>query len=103
MVIAIVSFPLPEPKTLPEMTELFRSSAPKYLRMPGLVRKNYFLTEDGTRAGGIYIWASREAAERCYSPDWVASVTATYGAAPEIVYVHSPVAVDNQSDEITHG
>ena len=51
-VIAIVSFKLPQQQTLEQATATFQSTAPKYLNLPGLLRKNYFLTEDGMRAGG---------------------------------------------------
>ena len=47
---AIVSFRLPQQQTLEQATATFQSTAPKYLNLPGLLRKNYFLTEDGMRA-----------------------------------------------------
>lgn len=99
-VIAIVSFKLPHKQTLDQATATFQSTAPKYLGMPGLLRKNYFLTEDGMRAGGVYVWESREAAERVYTPEWKAFVKGKYGNAPEIVYVDTPVLVDNEQSRI---
>lgn len=99
-VIAIVSFKLPQRQTLDQATAAFQSTAPKYLGMPGLLRKNYFLTEDGMRAGGVYTWESRRAAERVYTPEWKAFVTAKYGSEPEIVYVDTPVLVDNEQGAI---
>jgi hypothetical protein len=95
-VIAIVSFKLPQKQTLEQATATFQSTAPKYLNMPGLLRKNYFLTEDGMRAGGVYVWESRAAAARVYTPQWQAFVKAKYGSDPEIVYVDTPVLVDNE-------
>ena len=56
MIVAIISFKLSQRRTLEEMRAVFESTAPKYLNLPGLLRKNYFLTEDGLRAGGIYVW-----------------------------------------------
>jgi len=52
-VIAIVSFKLPQPQTLDQAAATFQTTAPRYLNMPGLLRKNYFLTEDGMRAGAF--------------------------------------------------
>ncbi|MHB8667041.1 MAG: monooxygenase [Burkholderiales bacterium] len=95
-VIAIVSFKLPQKQTLDRATATFQATAPKYLGMPGLLRKNYFLTDDGTRAGGIYVWESRDAAECVYTPEWKAFVRGKYGSDPEIVYVDTPVLVDNE-------
>ena len=56
MIVAIVTFTLPQKTTLAEITKTFQGTAPKYRGIPGLLRKNYFMSEDGTRAGGIYVW-----------------------------------------------
>lgn len=100
-VIAIVSFKLPQRQTLDQATATFQATAPKYLNMPGLLRKNYFLTEDGMRAGGIYLWESRQAAERVYTSEWKAFVRGKYGNDPEIVFVDTPVLVDNEQGRIS--
>ena len=59
MIVAIVTFNLAKPATLAEITKVFQGTAPRYQGMTGLLRKNYFMSEDGRRAGGIYVWASR--------------------------------------------
>ncbi len=100
VIVAIVTFRLPERRSLEEMTRVFESTAPKYLNLRGLMRKNYFVSEDRLRAGGIYVWESRAHAEAFYSPDWRQFVTGKYGAAPEIVYLDSPIMVDNARGEI---
>ncbi len=100
-VMAIVSFKLPQRQTLDQAAATFQSTAPKYLGMPGLLRKNYFLTEDGMRAGGVYVWESRQAAERVYTAEWKAFVKSKYGNDAEIVYVDTPVMVDNEQGRIT--
>ena len=101
MIVAIVSFKLGQPRTLEEMKMVFQGTAPKYLNLAGLLRKNYFLTEDGLRAGGIYVWESMERAQQFYSPEWQSFVAGKYGAPPEILYVDSPVMVDNRAGKIT--
>jgi len=101
MIVAIVSFKLSLPRTLEDMKQVFQSTAPKYLNLSGLLRKNYFLTEDGMRAGGIYVWESKERAQQFYSPEWQSFVAGKYGAPPEILYVDSPVMVDNIAGAIT--
>ena len=95
MIITLVQFPLPEPIDLAEAERRFRSSAPKYLGLPGLLRKHYVLTEDGRFAGGIYLWESRAAAEAVYSGEWRERVAVLYGAEPQITFFESPVGVDN--------
>ena len=101
MIVAIVTFQLPQATTLAEVTKTFQSTAPKYQGVPGLLRKNYFLSEDGKRAGGIYVWKSRADAERMYTADWVKFVESKYGTPPRIEYLHSPVMVDNREGSIS--
>jgi hypothetical protein len=100
MIVAIVTFRLAEARSLEDMKRVFEGTAPKYLKLPGLLRKNYFLSEDGLRAGGIYVWESKARAENFYSPAWQEFVTGKYGVPPEIQYIDSPVMVDNGSGAI---
>ena len=100
MIVAIVTFRLARRWTVAEAAEVFKSTAPKYLGKPGLVRKHYYVTEAGDRAGGIYFWESKAAAEACYTPEWKAMVTGKYGAEPEILYAEVPVSVDNVANAI---
>lgn len=95
MIVSIVTFKLPKLWTVAEAATVFKSTAPKYLGKPGLVRKHYYITEAGDRAGGIYFWESKAAAEACYTRDWKAMVTEKYGAPPDILYAEVPVSVDN--------
>lgn len=99
MITAIVRFKLPSSVTREQAAELFKGSAPKYRGLAGLVRKYYLFNEDGS-AGGVYLWESREAAERVYTPEWRRMIADRYGAEPDIAYFHSPVIVDNTIDEI---
>jgi hypothetical protein len=95
MIVSIVTFKLTKPWSIEDAAAVFNSTAPKYLRKPGLVRKHYYVTETGDRAGGIYLWKTKADAEACYTPEWKAMVTAKYGTAPDILYAHVPVSVDN--------
>jgi hypothetical protein len=100
MIVSIVTFKLLKPWTVEEAATVFKSTAPKYLGKPGLVRKHYYITEGGDRAGGIYLWESKAAAEACYTCDWKAMVTEKYGAPPDILYAEVPVSVDNLTKAI---
>jgi hypothetical protein len=100
MIVSIVTFKLPKPWSLAEAAAVFKSTAPKYLGKPGLVRKHYYVTEAGDRAGGIYFWESKAAAEACYTREWKAMVTEKYGAPPDILYAAVPVSVDNLAQVI---
>jgi Putative mono-oxygenase ydhR len=101
MIVTIVTFQLAKPATLAEIAKTFKATAPKYQGIPGLLRKNYWLSEDGRRAGGIYVWASRADADRVYTAEWKKFVEGKYGSAPQIEYLHSPVMVDNREGTIS--
>ena len=100
MIVSIVTFKLAKRWTVGEAAAVFKSTAPKYLGKPGLVRKHYYVAEDGARAGGIYLWKSKADAEACYTPEWKAMVTEKYGAPPDIFYAHVPVSIDNLANVI---
>ena len=100
MIVSILTYRLPRRWTVEEAAAVFKTTAPRYLRMPGLVRKHYCLTEAGDCVEGIYLWESKAHAEACYTTEWKAKVTGVYGAAPEILYAAVPVTVDNLHEAI---
>lgn len=100
MIVAMVTFDLPQPTSLAAISEVFASTAPKYLGLAGLVRKNYWVSEDGRRAGGLYVWRSKPVAEAFFDAAWRTMVRGKYGAEPQIVYLDSPVMVDNDAGRI---
>ncbi len=103
MITVIAQFKLPEPITLEAARQTFLSTAPKYKDLPGLIRKYYMLSEDGATAGGVYLWNSREDAERLYTEEWKSFVREKYGTDPSLTYSECPVVVDNISHEILTG
>jgi hypothetical protein len=100
MITAFVQFKLPQAMSREKAKEMFSSTAPKYRDVQGLVRKYYVLAEDGTTAGGVYLWKSRADAERLYTDGWKKTIQDRYGAQPMIMYFDTPVIVDNLSGEI---
>lgn len=98
---AIVQFRLPAPIDVAEAAQRFEATAPKYRNLPGLIRKYYLLSEDGSRAGGVYLWESRAAGEAIYDGTWRARVEELYGSPPEIAWFDTPVIVDNLAGAIT--
>jgi hypothetical protein len=94
MIVAIVRFPVPGGLTLEAARDVFTASAPSYRGLPGLHRKYYLRTEDGTGAGGVYLWESREAGEAVYTDEWRERLNERYGAEPQIEYLDCPVIVE---------
>lgn len=93
MITAIVRFPLPKGTSLEDAKAMYEKSVPTYKAALGLVRK-YYLFGEG-RGGGVYLWESREAADRQYSPAWRSMIQQRFGTAPEVTYYETPVIIDN--------
>ena len=100
MVTAFVQFKVPKPMNEEQAKEVIMSTAPKYQEAQGLIRKYYLLSEDGGTVGGVYLWKSREDAEKLYTREWKNFIQEKYGGEPSIVYFQSPVVVDNLTKEI---
>lgn len=99
MVTVIVQFKLPRPLARSDAVVQFKSAAPIYQAMSGLLRKYYALSDDGTSGAGIYLWESRAAAERAYSAEWRERNTKKFGE-PTMTWYDCPMVVDNLSGEV---
>ncbi|MDC9603095.1 MULTISPECIES: YdhR family protein [Gammaproteobacteria] len=100
MITVITTFRLSTPITQEEARIIFLSTAPKYQDVAGLYRKCYVLSQDGSTAGGVYLWNSQEEAEAMYTESWRAFVREKYGTDPLVTYFETPVVVDNVTHEI---
>jgi hypothetical protein len=100
MIIALTSFTLPKPITREEARSIFLSTAPTYRGVPGLFKKHYVLSQDGSTAGGVYLWNSKAEAQALYTESWRAFVRGKYGTEPVVTYFESPVLVDNVAGQI---
>lgn len=100
MITVFTTFQLPKPITRDEARRIFLSTAPKYQGVAGLIRKCYVLSEDGSTAGGIYLWNTRAEADAVYTEGWRDFVREKYGSEPSLAYFETPVVVDNVTGEI---
>jgi hypothetical protein len=100
MITAIVQFNLPASITPDQAQASFAYVAAMFRDIPGLIRKYFLLSEDGTTAGGVYLWNSREDAENFYTENFKLSIVEKFGSEPAITYFGSPVIVDNFIGEI---
>jgi hypothetical protein len=96
MIVAVVTFQLPKATTAEEMAAAFQAAVPMFQGVAGLSTKYFYVSEDGRRAGGVYVWASRADADRLYNGEWRAFVEKKFGAPPSIDFLNSPVMVDNR-------
>src|ERR671915_247880 len=85
MMTAIVEYPLPPSIGRQECLEHFTMIAPGFRAVPGLLRKHFLYREAGV-GGGVYLWESREDAERLYAGPWLEGIRRRDGVDPTITY-----------------
>ena len=84
MICEIVSYPAPEGADREEIVDDAKSVVPKWKANPDLIRKHFLWSDDGEKCCGVYLWKSREAAERAHDATWRREVETRTGKAPEI-------------------
>ena len=94
MITAIVQYRLPPHIDLAACAAHFRTIAPGFREVAGLIRKQFIYAEDGW-AGGVYLWQTRADAEAFYSGPWLAGIRERYGMDPQIKYFHTACVTDN--------
>jgi hypothetical protein len=99
MITAIVFYDLPASIGLEECRAHFSEIAPDFLKIPGFLRKQFICARNGKVAGGVYMWANQEAAERFYSGPWLAGVRARYGTEPKISYFETVALTDKATGQ----
>ena len=99
MLIAIVQIPTGSKRSKEEAIQGAKLSAPMYLGMKGLIRKDYLNGDEG--GGGVYLWESREAAEAWYNEDWWPMMEKRFGVRPTLTLYDHYVTVDNAAGEVT--
>ena len=97
MIVAVVTFQLPKATTAEQMSAAFQAAVPMFQSVTGLLTKYFYVSEDGRRAGGVYVWASRADADRLYNGEWRAFVEKKFGSPPTIDFLESPVMIDNRA------
>ena len=98
MIIAVVQIPMPRrPREAAIAAQIKSAATFRGLVGKGLLRKDYLNGDAG--GGGIYYWASRDAAEAWYTPEWRRKAKETFGAEPVVTYYESYVTVDNERNE----
>jgi hypothetical protein len=99
MITAIVQFDLPPDVDRQKAADTFQTIAPLYREMEGLIHKYFCFSEEG-KGAGIYLWETREAAEKIYSGVWRQRIKELYGVDPEIQFYEPLLIVDNAAGEI---
>jgi hypothetical protein len=102
MIVEVVEFKYPDGWTREQIVADARTTVPRWRGNSELIRKHYVMSEDGSgTGGGIYIWPSKEAAQRGHNAEWLANIKARTGTTPSIRYFDLTMIVDNEAGTVT--
>ena len=99
MILELVLFKSPPRMDRAAVLEDAKHTIPRWRANADLIRKHYVLSDDGY--GGVYIWPSKEAAQKGHDAEWRESVRKRTGSEPVIRYFDLLMVVDNASDSVT--
>ncbi len=100
MITAIVLYDLPPHIDRAACRAHFEGIAPGFLKVPGLIRKQFICDAEGHQAGGSYLWQNRSAAEEFYSGPWMDGIVSRYGAPPRITYFDTFAIADVPNGDV---
>jgi hypothetical protein len=101
MIVELVLFKSQPGMTREEILEDAKHTIPRWRADKDLLRKHYLLDEAGGAGGGLYIWPSREAAEKAHNAEWQAGVEKRTGAKPTFRYFDLLMLLDNEKGTVT--
>ena len=99
MVVVRVLFPI-KGLDIDEFNEKMLASVPNYEGLEGLIRKYYVVTDDKAKAGGIYLWESREKAEKFYGEEWTSRIAGLFGEPPMLEFLDCNIVIDNETNRV---
>jgi hypothetical protein len=100
MILELVLFKSPPGMSRAEILRDAKATVPRWRGNRELLRKHYLLSEDGY-GGGVYVWPSKEAAQKGHDAEWRAAVEKRTGSQPIIRYFDLLMLVDNEKGTVT--
>lgn len=89
-VATIVEIPIPAGVGKERIAQGFAAAAPSFQKVPGLLRKYFVTSADGT-FGGIYIWKDEVSAKAWFTPAWRDRVLKEYGQPASVEWFDTPI------------
>ena len=86
----LVEIPIPSGVTRERLVAEFTAAVPVYQKVPGLMRKQFTISDKGS-FGGIYLWKDEAAARAWFNDAWHARVIKTYGQDAKIEWFDTPI------------
>ncbi len=96
-VAVVVAIPIPAGMSRAAVEASFQKSAPAFQSLPDLKEKYFTVNEETHRAGGIYLWSSRAAAQAFFSDSWKAGINSTYGSPAELTWYDAPLIIQGKA------
>jgi hypothetical protein len=94
------TYKVPPELGIEKIERQFEDVAGRYLSVPGLIRKYFGLSEDGTSVVGIYLWTSKISADGFYTSEWIKGVTERWGALPEKTEWNIPIVAESLEGKV---
>jgi heme-degrading monooxygenase HmoA len=91
----LVEIPIPAGVTRERLAAEFNSAVPTYQRVPGLLRKHFTVSSNGS-FGGVYLWKDEASARAWFSEAWHSRVVKTYGQDAKIEWFDTPILLPSQ-------
>ncbi len=86
----LVEIPVPAGVSRAQLVDAFEKALPTYRSVPGLLRKQFTLSDQGT-FGGVYLWKDEASARAWFDAAWQARVRQTYGRDAKIEWFDTPI------------
>jgi hypothetical protein len=91
----IWTFKVPAGTSKAQLIDTIDATAHTYEGIPGLIRKYYGISPDGSSIAGIYLWENLAAANAFYTAEWVAMVTKRWAAPLQRQDWETPMVVES--------
>ena len=95
LITVVTRFPLPVGVTADQIRAAFEEAAPRFRKVPGLVRKQFLHSKDCRTAGGVYLWNDEHAAHAFMNECVAPMIREKFRVDPAIEFYDSPVIVEN--------
>lgn len=91
----LVEIPVPAGVTRERLVAEFKAAVPTYQKVPGLLRKHFTVSSNGS-FGGVYLWKDEASARAWFGDAWHARVVKTYGQDAKMEWFETPILLPTQ-------
>ena len=100
MITELVLFDLPKGTTREEVMAKYKQTVPAWSKNEDLVRKFYIFDAAKSQGGGVYVWKTKDAAQRWHGEEYRNRIRAFYGSEPKMTYFDTLLVIDNALNQV---